>query len=268
MENNNGRGIFYGVIGVATLVVAIIGATFAYFSASAASNNAINVGSTTLTLALTGETRNFYSDLIPVATTGANLANFKAYPGLVNKVTTGDNQIKGRGSNSCSDEVGNSICSVYQFTIGNPSTNTSSQRVYGRLEVTENKFPLMTADDVTGGSVVAEGKTNLHYAVFKGAASTLYGNFDLSGTVGNVTDNGTKLIQGKTALGAKGSVETWTDNTSQLLAPGASQTYTIVVWLEENGAFNAGDQGKLFTAAVKFDTGSGQGVTGQLVAGA
>ena len=35
MENNNGRGIFYGVIGVATLVVAIIGATFAFFAASA-----------------------------------------------------------------------------------------------------------------------------------------------------------------------------------------------------------------------------------------
>ena len=34
MDNNNGRGIFYGVIGVATLVVAIIGATFAYFSAT------------------------------------------------------------------------------------------------------------------------------------------------------------------------------------------------------------------------------------------
>jgi len=34
-ERNSGRGIFYGVIGVATLVVAIIGATFAYFTASA-----------------------------------------------------------------------------------------------------------------------------------------------------------------------------------------------------------------------------------------
>ena len=32
---NNGKGIFYGVIGVATLIVAIIGATFAFFSASA-----------------------------------------------------------------------------------------------------------------------------------------------------------------------------------------------------------------------------------------
>ena len=37
MEENNrkGPGVFYAVMGVATLVVAIIGATFAFFSASA-----------------------------------------------------------------------------------------------------------------------------------------------------------------------------------------------------------------------------------------
>lgn len=38
---NNGKGIFYGVIGVATLIVAIIGATFAFFSASQSNNNTI-----------------------------------------------------------------------------------------------------------------------------------------------------------------------------------------------------------------------------------
>lgn len=38
---NNGKGIFYGVIGVATLIVAIIGATFAYFSASTSNSDTI-----------------------------------------------------------------------------------------------------------------------------------------------------------------------------------------------------------------------------------
>lgn len=38
---NNGKGIFYGVIGVATLIVAIIGATFAFFSASQSNSNTI-----------------------------------------------------------------------------------------------------------------------------------------------------------------------------------------------------------------------------------
>ena len=269
MENNNGRGIFYGVIGVATLVVAIIGATFAYFSASAASNNAINVKSTEITLSITGETRNFYSDLIPVdTTTTANKAAFAKFPGLVAKTETLYGLgAEGKGTNTCSDIVGNSICSVYQFTIGNPSSNTASQTVYGRMEITENKFPLMTEAEKTG--VTPVGSSNLHYAVFKGEASKLYGNFNLDGKVGNVTVSDTVMVQGKTAIKGKDSVERWTDNTKQLLAPGESQTYTIVVWLEENGAFNSGDQGKLFTAAVKFDTAAGgSGVTGQLVAGA
>ena len=43
MEENNrkGSGVFYAVVGVATLVVAIIGATFAYFSASQTNNTVI-----------------------------------------------------------------------------------------------------------------------------------------------------------------------------------------------------------------------------------
>ena len=35
MDNNKSRGIFLGVLSVATLIVSIIGATFAYFVASA-----------------------------------------------------------------------------------------------------------------------------------------------------------------------------------------------------------------------------------------
>lgn len=50
MEENNrkGPGIFYAVVGVATLVVAIIGATFAYFSASVSANGNENVRGETL----------------------------------------------------------------------------------------------------------------------------------------------------------------------------------------------------------------------------
>ena len=47
MENRNGQGIFYGVIGVATLVVAIIGATFAYFNAQAQTNYVNNIAGNT-----------------------------------------------------------------------------------------------------------------------------------------------------------------------------------------------------------------------------
>ena len=105
MENNNGRGIFYGVIGVATLVVAIIGATFAYFSASAANNNAIRVGTTSVSLSLDDEEYNFYTDLIPV---DAENQYFAAYPGLT--ALNPDKSNKGKGT--CTDDLGNSICGV------------------------------------------------------------------------------------------------------------------------------------------------------------
>ena len=68
MENNRrGSEIFLGVIGVATLVVAIIGATFAFFSASTNSDaDAISVQSTTLALNYTDITgTNLKSALIP-----------------------------------------------------------------------------------------------------------------------------------------------------------------------------------------------------------
>lgn len=57
MEENNrkGSGVFYAVVGVATLVVAIIGATFAYFSASATAET--NVTGNTLDIAGTFEVK-------------------------------------------------------------------------------------------------------------------------------------------------------------------------------------------------------------------
>ena len=64
-NNNNGRGIFYGVIGVATLVVAVIGATFAYFSASISSaEDVIGANSTSITLELTENTTGIKRNLI------------------------------------------------------------------------------------------------------------------------------------------------------------------------------------------------------------
>ena len=70
MENENKKGLFYGVIGVATLIVTIIGATFAYFSATVNPNSAINgniasVGGLVLTVTGANGTDN-YINMIPV----------------------------------------------------------------------------------------------------------------------------------------------------------------------------------------------------------
>lgn len=60
MENNerkNNRGVFYAIMGVATLVITLIGATFAYFVATTNSAvNAISTGSTTVSLSFDDNT--------------------------------------------------------------------------------------------------------------------------------------------------------------------------------------------------------------------
>ena len=263
-SNNNGRGIFYGVIGVATLVVAIIGATFAYFSASITRNGIANIQATTLRLEINNEKSNFKNDLIPVETDGDNGALFGRYISL-----EGDDGHTDRKAKACKDDVNNSICSVYQFEVKNPST-TTAQTVVGSLKVSQNTFK------------------HLYYAVFKGADKDIptakYNliNGEASETVvGGVTGAsqtdaaiGT-LVVPKTALlpatdhatggtvgNGRDGVYNW-PNTLETLTVGESTTYTVVVWLEETGSDQTTDDaGMAFAAGITFTSNTGAGVTG------
>ena len=248
-NNNNGRGIFYGVIGVATLVVAIIGATFAYFSATAVSNNAVNVGTTTVSLSFTDEYRQAETDLIPVV---SSHTNFKKFPG---KRTSNEASVKGEGT--CRDLDGNAICSLYEFTVYNPAA--IAQTVYGSIMVTDKSTELV----------------NMSYALFKGSIEENTGNFDVDTTaqfatagtnvaVSSIATDGGLIIAGK-KFGEVDVKDDWADYTEMTLAAGASQTFTVLVWLEEFGEGNVNEAGgKSLTAEVTFDTGSGSGVTGRL----
>ena len=86
MEENNrkGPGVFYAVVGVATLVVAIIGATFAYFSAQASTNEGdISGGTLDIKQSFSVEAVRVYKDdtvasdnLVP-SDAGASIDNIK-----------------------------------------------------------------------------------------------------------------------------------------------------------------------------------------------
>lgn len=122
-ENNNGRGLFYGVIGVATLIVAIIGATFAYFSVNAniannsdISGNTVNVSETTITGTLTRVTPSTVS-MVPLKTTD-----------LGKGITGAD------GKGQCIDENGAKVCDIYTLTIKN--TSSAPVSLAGDLTIT------------------------------------------------------------------------------------------------------------------------------------
>lgn len=124
MEENNrkGTGFFYGVIGVATLVVAIIGATFAYFTATAEDKDTIKgeAANTGLSLEVTHISTDATAGLIPLNTTD------------LQKGVTGDAAATAENK-SCLDKNGNTICQVYSVKVINEGTATAA--VTGKLNL-------------------------------------------------------------------------------------------------------------------------------------
>ena len=111
-ENRKGPGVFYAVVGVATLVVAIIGATFAYFSASATvGGDEITGGTQDISGALTAEVNAIYD--------GSAAA---AGPGLVpSDITNSATAINAAVGKECVSN-GYAGCHLYQIHVKSTTT--------------------------------------------------------------------------------------------------------------------------------------------------
>ena len=253
MENKKGNGIFLGVIGVATLIVAIIGATFAYFSASTNSaDNAISVNSTQLSLGYSDDTSQLKTNLIPAAD---EIAKFGA---------TNTEHIASKGT--CIDDNGNEVCGVYDFFVGNPS-GTTAQKIYANITVVTNTFTNLyfTILDETGKVVIPA--TN-----FKGTGQ----NDDR--TVTYTEKEGKAVLELKaleqTLLASPSAVADGDKNDASKYTLKESGTdknfrkYKVIVWIRESGADQTtADAGKAFSAGINITTGgSGTGVTGVIAA--
>lgn len=121
-DNRKGTGFFYGVIGVATLVVAIIGATFAFFTATANDTTTIqgSAANTGLSLEVTHLSTNAVEGLIP-------LNSSDLQKGIVgDTAATAENK-------SCLDKNGNTICQVYSIKVTNEGTAIAA--VTGKLDL-------------------------------------------------------------------------------------------------------------------------------------
>ena len=250
MENNRrGSEIFLGVIGVATLVVAIIGATFAFFSASTNSaENAVIAGSTQLGLNFDDSAnKNLKTNLIPAA------ENIATYAALEQTVPAGAGE-----NEQCVDDNGNSVCGVYQFTVSNLVNATATQDITFTLNVVTNGF------------------TNLKYKIYTGAVTDLTSSSTAKVTATTFpAANGTATL----ALGNLSSTDDPTGTKFRLgtTSPDNSVTYTMVIWLDETnkdqsagqtpGEGESDEAGKSFAAGLTITSSDGtHGVTGVIAA--
>lgn len=159
-QKNNGRGIFYGVIGVATLVVAIIGATFAYFTATQ-SNNSITGNMATIKLNLAVDKK-----------TNAEEASGGLIPMSNGMVERAVNVAGITGKEICKDDNGNGVCQVYKITLTNASS--AGQFVDGYVAL-KDKFAIPAADiDGLMEPSTTEGASDTPYKYKDGGADTDY----------------------------------------------------------------------------------------------
>ena len=261
MENRKGSGIFLGVIGVATLVVAIIGATFAYFSATAQSAyNAVTAQSTQLSLGYEDTTgTNLKTALIPAAD---NIAIFAA-----NRQGAGAASGSLPNANAqCIDDYGNEVCSVYQFTIGNPN-KTTAQSITGTMEVAVNTFKnlyyAIYLIDETGSATEVTGATPLKDSQNPQTAPYTIELDDLDQTL---APSNAAADASATLLTTAPSAYTLVTDTNFSPTRYNKRTYRLILWIQEAGADNdANDTSKSFAAQIKFSNGS-NGVTGTIAA--
>lgn len=134
MENNRrGSGIFLGVVAVATLVVAIIGATFAYFSITAQSNSdAVN---------LTAYEFNASLSVNPLYPTGTFKGLIPIDPEATVANVSGSNNKNllyaiNEAENKCVDTAGYQVCQVLELSFIN--SGTAEMTLSGTLMTTLN----------------------------------------------------------------------------------------------------------------------------------
>lgn len=223
-ENRKGPGIFYAVVGVATLVVAIVGATFAYFSAQASNNTSIT--------GTTAEAGQMVLTITDVTQTGSDLIPLNILEGT-SQFADAIGTTKGA---SCQDSNGNNVCNVYKINIKN-GAKTAQVLVRGTLNLTS-----------TG--------SNMYWKLLTDATTTTEAAFSTNvkqGTTGNITVGGNVTA----------TPGTGTEAATLTLAGDADKDFYVMVWLEETGAPQEdADSKKSYTGTVSFNAVDTAGNTG------
>lgn len=244
MENSKGRGIFLGVVSVATLIVAIIGATFAWFSASVGSGeNDVNLTAYQFDAKLTVER---------VFPTAEN-ASKKIIPFVPDKVlregqeneTNNMNYALNEATNKCVDSSGYLVCSLYKITV----TNNGSDAI----ELDGTVTTIETTPTEKGTTLTANGDLKAQIISYADGKYTYTHNLSKALALPNTASGSGKLIMDPATLTVGATPGA---NTAELY---------VLVWLNDttenqSSMMGASYKGQFIFSAVGM--GAGNQLTG------
>ena len=120
-QKNNSRNILYAVIGIATLIVSVIGATFAYFTATDANNEEIKGNMAII---------DFDLSVKPVTDADETIGMIPMSNNMIEMAVSGAS-----GKGVCVDNNNNAVCQIYKIKVLN--TSTASMFVDGYVTLSE-----------------------------------------------------------------------------------------------------------------------------------
>lgn len=246
MENSKGRGIFLGVVSVATLIVAIIGATFAWFSASVGSGeNDVNLTAYQFDAKLTVErvfptAENASKKIIPF------VPNEVLGAGRLQNKTNNMNYALNEATDKCVDSSGYLVCSLYKITV----TNNGSDAI----ELDGSVTTMETTPTETGTTMTANGDLKAQIISYADGKYTYTHDLSKALALPNTVSGSEKLIMNPATLTVGATTGA---NTAELY---------VLVWLNDttesqSSMMGASYKGQFIFSAVGM--GAGNQLTGK-----
>ena len=224
MDETRGRDIFLGVIGVLTLIVAIVGATFAYFSTQVNSaGDSVNLTSYQFATSLS------FKEVYPTKEHKALIPLASTQTGGTESVTYLDKAL----SEGCVDKDGYQVCAVYEAAL----TNTADDVV------------LTPSFDVSANGFLDETSSNV---------------YALLATANGVEETPTAFTYNRanaTNVVAASNPFTYNGQSTITVTSGQTVKYYLVIWLE-NLDESQPDMNKTLTGQITFSSEGGSKLQG------
>ena len=288
---NNKTNTFNLIIGLATLLIAILGATFAYFSATARSKeNDVTVKSAYVSISYDGGTEIKASNLIP-ATQQVAFKKYQKEVAPFNKETDGEIDLdydtyRNDVNRRCVDSKGKEVCYVYQFSVTSDGAVGENTDILASIKVNKNEFSNLSyvlyevsfrkdpADSskiltdkygfgiIDKYTVVSQFKnmdTNPDNVDFTGVG---FNKFEKPEDIKGDSDEITGTLNPVACLYANSDdyEEKNKDDTSRCkpisITNKVKHTYQLVIWLEETGEVQD-EQGMTFEGTVAIEVSGG-----------
>ena len=285
-ENENTKKNYFNlIVGLTTLIIAILGASFAYFTVRGGSEeNEIAVQAAYVKIGYEGGTKVKASDLIPASQS----VMLWAYRDVTKQNTAfeGDPEDpEAPTTYQCLDKNNKKVCYVYRFTINAEGEENGTTKILGKIKVGTNSF-VQTQDCIAATGT----RSGLSYMVYKleetstdpAVTNPNYTKVSGGNIISQNSNDSALYEQGEsnytftrfglpsvsTEENPGGTVENFLfgDDGYLTIDNNTDNTYELVIWLHDDGCNQDVEQGQKFegTIDISVDSGDNTGTDGRI----